>query len=136
LLNVGAILRESIDRKKYMLSGADSGFMLTTDSNSATVRGPDVAVSVREPVSVKTGYLTRTPILAVEIISPSNSAADMERKIRDYFSAGSAEIWLLYPQTQHLHVCRLTGEARVYKSSERFHSVLGPEFEVAPFCEI
>jgi Uma2 family endonuclease len=34
--------------------------------------------------------------LAVEVISPSNTRREMERKIGDYFAAGVAIVWLVY----------------------------------------
>jgi len=40
------------------------------------------------------------PDLAVEILSPSNSAGEMERKLRDYFTAGVRLVWYIDPQTR------------------------------------
>jgi Uma2 family endonuclease len=34
--------------------------------------------------------------LAVEVISPSNTQREMERKLSDYFSAGVGAVWLVY----------------------------------------
>jgi Uma2 family endonuclease len=34
--------------------------------------------------------------LAVEVISPSNTRREMERKLNDYFAAGVAIVWLVY----------------------------------------
>lgn len=35
------------------------------------------------------------PDLAVEILSPSNTGAEMDRKLRDYFQAGVRLVWLI-----------------------------------------
>jgi Uma2 family endonuclease len=43
------------------------------------------------------------PDLAVEIISPSNSAEEMERKIAEYFLAGALRVWVVYPETARLY---------------------------------
>jgi Uma2 family endonuclease len=40
------------------------------------------------------------PNLAVEVLSPSNTAKEMERKLRDYFFAGVELAWLIDPETQ------------------------------------
>ena len=37
--------------------------------------------------------------LAVEIVSPSNSAAEMERKVGEYLAAGSQRVWAVYTAT-------------------------------------
>jgi hypothetical protein len=34
------------------------------------------------------------PDIAVEILSPSHTAMDVRRKVRDYLRAGTKEIWL------------------------------------------
>src|SRR5262249_41416701 len=40
------------------------------------------------------------PDLAVEVLSASNTKAEMARKLRDYFAAGVQEVWLVDPKTQ------------------------------------
>ena len=40
--------------------------------------------------------------LAVEVISPSNTRREMERKLSDYFSAGVGAVWLVYIKTSEV----------------------------------
>jgi Uma2 family endonuclease len=49
------------------------------------------------------------PNLAVEVLSKSNTAKEMELKLRDYFQAGAEMVWIIRPATQ---------TAEVYTSSE------------------
>jgi Uma2 family endonuclease len=42
--------------------------------------------------------------LAVEVISPSNTRREMERKLSDYFAAGVKLVWLLYYQPREVAV--------------------------------
>jgi Uma2 family endonuclease len=44
------------------------------------------------------------PDLAVEVLSPSNTKKEMQRKLRDFFLAGVREAWLIYPKTQTAEV--------------------------------
>ena len=44
------------------------------------------------------------PDLAVEVISPSNTAREMERKLQDYLAAGVRLVWYVYPRPQEVHV--------------------------------
>lgn len=43
------------------------------------------------------------PDLAVEIISPNDSATDVQRKLHTYLSKGTQQVWLIYPDTQDVH---------------------------------
>jgi Uma2 family endonuclease len=49
--------------------------------------------------------------LAVEVISKGNTKAEMERKLREYFEAGTRLVWFLYPKNR---------TARVYTSPGQF----------------
>jgi len=49
------------------------------------------------------------PDLAVEVISESNTKAEMDRKLREYFTAGVRLVWYVYPKTETVRV--FTGEA-------------------------
>jgi Uma2 family endonuclease len=42
--------------------------------------------------------------LAVEVISPSNTRREMERKLSDYFAAGVRLVWLVYFKTREVVV--------------------------------
>src|SRR5258708_5915845 len=45
------------------------------------------------------GYYEGAPALAIEVASDSNTAAQLDLKIEQYFSHGSDEVWIVYPQT-------------------------------------
>ena len=70
---------------------------------------PDVCVLVGE----KAERLDRdripipgAPDLAIEIISPSESAGQSHEKVRRYLENGSAEVWQLYPKSKTVEVHR------------------------------
>jgi Uma2 family endonuclease len=72
------------------------------------VRMPDVAFyplsafpSGRLP---RTAILGATPTLAVEVISPSNTEGEMERKRHDCFQAGTLLFWEVYPDERRVRV--------------------------------
>jgi Uma2 family endonuclease len=44
------------------------------------------------------------PGLAVEVLSPGNTAGEMSRKLREYFSAGVSLVWFVNPATQAVTV--------------------------------
>ncbi len=65
-------------------------------------------------------YPEGAPALAVEIISESNRADQMDRKVKKYLSNGGIEVWLVYPKTESVWVFR-PGHA------EEFRGVLRSE---------
>ena len=89
------------------VSGAETGFRL--HSNPDTVRAPDVAFvsQVRIPAGkLPQGYFPGAPDLAVEVISPSEVAADIQSKVTEYFEAGVRLVWIVYPNNRQVAVYR------------------------------
>jgi Uma2 family endonuclease len=56
------------------------------------------------------------PDLAVEVISAGNTPGEMRRKLRDYFTAGTQIVWLIYPKTKSAEV--YTGPRKRQKLAE------------------
>ena len=52
------------------------------------------------------GYFEEAPRLAVEIISPSNTAQSVDRKLARYFEYGSEEVWVFYPASRRVWLYR------------------------------
>jgi len=42
--------------------------------------------------------------LAVEVVSPSDAADDLEITVRQYLNTGAKQLWVLYPETKDVHV--------------------------------
>ena len=68
------------------------------------VRLPDVWFVTRERMRSltdrKAPILDLAPDLAVEVLSKSNTNAEMERKLREYFAAGTRLVWYVDPKTR------------------------------------
>jgi Uma2 family endonuclease len=54
------------------------------------------------------------PDLAIEVLSPSNTHREMERKLRDYFSTGVRLVWYIDPELR---------SARIYSGPDEFRVV-------------
>ena len=75
---------------------------------------PDVSVVRRERLGGEDRIFRGAPDLAIEVLSPSDRAASMRRKVKQYFAVGSKAVWLVYPQTREVEVWESeTGPARV-----------------------
>ena len=49
-------------------------------------------------------HLEGAPELAVEVVSPSDSAQDLSLKVDQYLGAGTKQVWVLYPKVKRVHV--------------------------------
>jgi Uma2 family endonuclease len=58
------------------------------------------------------------PELAAEVLSKSNTAAEMSRKLREYFRAGSRLVWLIDPQTKTVAVYTSPTRSKVLTSND------------------
>jgi Uma2 family endonuclease len=58
------------------------------------------------------GYLAGAPAVAIEIASESNTAAQLDRKMEQYFAHGSEEIWIVYPETRKIRIYFPDGSSR------------------------
>ena len=97
----------------------DAGFILS-DEGSAV--GIDVAyVSPEQSQATPPGqqYFHGSPVLAVEIISPSDTIRKMKTKVRDYLAAGVEAVWYLDPDDRTLTIHQRDREARVLRDGRR-----------------
>jgi Uma2 family endonuclease len=96
-------------------ASVESGYILAR--NPDTVRGPDVSYVRPERIpatGVPEGFWELAPDLAVEIVSPSETADEVREKVRDYLSAGTAQVWTVYPRTREVVVHTPDGLSRTY----------------------
>jgi Uma2 family endonuclease len=81
-----------------------------------TVRNPDVAYVTLEhlrTIDIDRSPVEGSPALAIEVISPSNLAQDMLKKVKQYLSAGSQIVWVVYPALHLVEVHTSTGVVHV-----------------------
>jgi Uma2 family endonuclease len=97
-----------------------------------TVRRPDLAVFLAErlhAVDRKQVPVPCSPDIAVEVLSASESAVKVRRKVRDYLSAGSREVWLLDHANGEILVHKSSG-IQVLQGTDALESPLLPGFSV------
>jgi Uma2 family endonuclease len=86
---------------------AETGFLIS--SNPDTVRAPDVAFVARERVpdpSSARGYFPGPPDLAIEVISPGDSFAEVEEKVFDWINAGVRMVVTANPRNRTITAYR------------------------------
>lgn len=93
-----------------------TGFRL----NDGTLRSPDVAFLRKARVEQvrSTGFENGAPDLAVEIFSPSDSVAQLMRKVKQYFAAGTHTVWIVYPERREIHALEASGADRILQAAD------------------
>lgn len=88
-----------------------AGFRLGPD----TLRGPAVSfVSCTrlKDFDFESRFFDGAPDLAVEVVSPSDTAKDIQKKVTQYLAAGARAVWVVYPDTQEVHAFGADGSVR------------------------
>ena len=96
------------------------GELLNSDNlyvlGPTTKRAPDLSFLTNERVlQIEPGKdIAGAPDLAIEVLSPSDQAAAMRRKMKQYFAAGARTVWLVYPELREVEIWEsATGPVRV-----------------------
>ena len=107
-----------IPRNLGIVTGADGTVRLMP----GLIRIPDVAFTAwdrfpgrRRPTAPIPDL---APDLAVEILSPSNTKAEMERKRRDYFFTGVRLVWVADPQARTVAVYTAPDQMTLLRESD------------------
>ena len=101
------------------IRGKDLGVGFTAETGFVTgrapdsVRAPDVAFVSKERLAggrAPDGFVQTAPDLAVEVVSPNDSAAAIDAKVKEYFVAGARLVWVVYPGTKSVTAHRSPDE--------------------------
>jgi Uma2 family endonuclease len=104
-------IARAIDRAllKY-LDKNSVGEVLSSDNlfvlGPNTKRIPDLSFMTSERIAQiqPDQDIQGAPDLAIEVLSPSDTATAMRKKVKQYFAAGSRAVWLVYPESREIEV--------------------------------
>jgi Uma2 family endonuclease len=138
----GSTLKNSLIRDKLL-------FLLNTWSSSpdlatavseidvrtipGTVRRPDISIFSAKQISrfaMNVVPVPEPPLIAVEVLSPSEGMIAVGTKVAEYLSAGSKEVWLIDHENREIHV-RTADEERLLRDGKTLESALLPGFHVS-----
>jgi len=123
---VGRILWTYFETHPIGEAVAENDCLITAD----TVRRPDLSIFLAErlrQIDLDKVPAPFAPDIAIEILSPSESAIDVRRKVLDYLRAGSKEVWLLDHSNGEVSVHTSTG-IRPLQATDALESPLLPGF--------
>jgi Uma2 family endonuclease len=89
-----------------------------------TVRKPDVSFVRKErlpdaPTS-DGGYVTIPPDLAVKVVSPHDSANEVENNVAEFLRAGVPFVWVIFPESRRAYVNRGDGSSVRLRDQDEF----------------
>ena len=99
--------------------GAETGFKIA--QNPDTVRAPDAAfvrqASIERQGIVK-GYWEGAPDLAIELISPGDTYAEVAEKVEEWLAAGCTMVWVINPRRETVEVYRSNEDFTVLRGTD------------------
>ena len=97
----------------------------------STVRRPDISVFLNERLArIELDKVSApfAPDIAIEVLSPSEGATTVRRKVREYLAAGSQEVWLLDYSSGEILV-HTSGGIRVLQGNDVLETPVLPGFK-------
>ncbi len=110
---------ESQPDPRGQVLGGEAGFRLRRDPD--TTVGIDAAYVSPEVASHEpddTTLVVGAPILAVEVLSPSDTHEDITEKVDAYLRAGVRYVWIVDTHYQTVHVYRPNAKPRLFNLDE------------------
>ncbi len=117
-LKVGRKLGDFVDDNRLgAVASNDTGFF--TERNPDTVRGADVAYWSKDRLpDVPDAYIGIPPDLAVEVVSPGDHFARVQRKVIHFLNHGVKLLWVVDPADRSVTVYRPGEAPRILEENE------------------
>jgi Uma2 family endonuclease len=122
MTNVAAVLRVWLGTQpapRGRVYTGDAAFKLRPDS--PTLVGIDVAyvsAELRDRTPKRRKVIEGVPILAVEILSPSDVHSDTTEKVEEYLNVGVAAVWVIDPDFETVMVYQPGKEPELFNRQE------------------
>ena len=99
--------------------GAETGFKIA--QNPDTVRAPDAAFVSQASIErqgIVSGYWEGAPDLAVEVISPGDTYAEVAEKVEEWLTAGCRMVWGINPRRETIEVYRPNADFTILRGTD------------------
>lgn len=124
--NLSDALRPYVKERRLGEVHIEAGFKLSSD----TWLQPDVSFLRKSQIqrTRPDGYFEGSPAIAIEVASESNTAAQLDLKMEQYFAHGAEEVWVVYPQTGKIRMHYPDGHSKT--ATDELQSDLFPGLSV------
>ena len=111
---LGKLLSNYVDDRKLGIVGMEGGFKLLLQPE--TTRAPDLHFVSRERLAkegIPQKFADFPPDLAVEVLSPADTASEIQKKVEEYLAGGVPLVWIVDPALQRVTVYRSLQDIRI-----------------------
>lgn len=118
-LEIGSRLRGWAKAGKHGYTGVEAGYFLAADPD--VIRLPDLSYVKAERIpesGIPDKFWELAPDLAVEVVSPSETADEVQEKVTDFLTAGTPMVWVVYPRTKQVVLHTPDGLSRTLKGED------------------
>ncbi len=136
---IGALLALALtervrEKDLGVVTSAGTGFQIASQPD--TVLAPSLAFVVKHrlPADISTlvGFFPGAPDLAVEVVSPGDTYAEVEDETARYLEAGTQLVWILRPKQRRVEVHRADSTSALLSSGDALDGeVVVPGFKLA-----
>jgi len=128
---IGRALRRYFDAKPE--TGLEEMVEMGFDVSERDVFQPDVSVVRSDRFPSPTRVVKRAPEIAIEVVSPWDTASHIKAKISSYLQNGSSSVCIVYPDDRSV-VVHFPDHVREFKGEQVIEDLLLPDF-AAPVSE-
>lgn len=99
---------------------------------------PDVCLYLKKPMNFAGGdilRMTELPLLAIEVLSPTQGTQEIIDKFKIYFAAGIKSCWLIIPPAQTVVVYASAAQAKTFSSGELIDDVMSIQLPLKDIFE-
>ena len=103
-----ALVHFSSEHRLGAVLDSSTGFWM----HNRNCRAPDISFVPKSRLTAlgfkpkEERFFPGAPDLAVEILSPNNTRAEIDARLRDFFSSGTQLAWIINPETESVEICR------------------------------
>jgi Uma2 family endonuclease len=110
-------------------SGVELLYRFPLPEDETRSRRPDVSYVSYErwprtrPIPATGNALEVVPDLVVEVVSPTDSAEELNSKVLEYLNAGVRLVWVVYPLSREVHSFRPgAGESHIFRTADELNA--------------
>ncbi|HTW66828.1 MAG TPA: Uma2 family endonuclease [Bryobacteraceae bacterium] len=98
---------------------------------------PDVSVVNRGALAAGERIFHGAPEIAIDVVSPTDTAKHLKRKVDAYLEGGAKSVWIVYPEARAV-IVHAQDSMREWKANQRIEDPLLPGFSapVASFFDL
>ena len=128
-MNLSTLLWTYVKNNNLGRVVGEIGYKLESDPD--TVLAPDISFIARDRVGIASeGYRSGPPDLAVEILSPGDRKAQVERKTAMWLQFGAKAVWNVDPRKRTVEIIRADGERKLFGETDELVDDTVPGFRV------